>query len=280
MQSFIKNVDETTQDRARMVRGLTVEMIHTSGGGHFGGALSVVDILTVLFESFIRMPPTDPRSARHARDRFVLSKGHAAPAYYATLAQRGLVEKSKLNAYATHGAALQGHPDMTMEPEVDFSTGSLGQGLSVALGMALALRARHGKAWAVLGDGECQEGQVWEAAMLASRLKLDNLVAVVDVNGRQEWGFRRDGVVLPPVDALTEKWRAFGWAVSCCDGHDHGALEKALQVASKRDGKPGVVLAYTVKGYGSDLIESDPDRFHCDALSDLEYRKVMMEVAQ
>src|SRR5262249_33600752 len=146
-------------------------------------------------------------------DRVILSKGHGSPGYYAVLAERGLIAKKKLWEYGEVGAALQGHPDMTTEPAVHFSTGSLGQGLSAGLGMALALQAKSARVWVVLGDGECQEGQVWEAAMLASRIKAPGLIAIIDANDHQEYGFRENGVAAPPVVQLEEKWRAFGWAV-------------------------------------------------------------------
>jgi transketolase len=258
-----------SQAHAVVIRRWVVEMIHRAGGGHFGGSLSIVDILAVLFGGVMRRP-----SQTGGGDRFVLSKGHAAPAYYAALASFGFLPRAKLDEFAQFGAALQGHPDRIAEPRMDFSTGSLGQGLSVALGMALVLRPTA-RAWVLLGDGECQEGQIWEAAMLGARMRVDNLTAIVDANGYQEWGFRQEGRVLAPVPDLAGKWRAFGWSVADCDGHDHRDLERALRSVSGNNGQPGVVIAHTVKGRGAALIEAQPDRFHCGALTDSEYNMVL-----
>lgn len=259
---------------ARRIRCSTVEMIHCSGGGHYGGSLSVVDVLVVLFSYFLCEKHKDVAGG----DRFVLSKGHAAPAYYATLAEYGVIEKQLLDTYAVMGSVLQGHPDMVVEPTVDFSTGSLGQGLSAALGMAIMLRERAEFAWVVLGDGECQEGQVWEAAMLASRMRLGNLTAVVDANRFQEWGFRREGRVEEPIENIEDKWRSFGWTVVSCNGHDYRALKDALAFVKNDLDRPGVVIARTTKGRGSKFIESNPDRFHCGNLSEVEFKAVLEEI--
>jgi len=254
--------------RARVARRLTVEMIHRSGEGHYGGSLSPIDILAVLYESFV---------APNGMDRVILSKGHGAPGYYGVLAERGMVALESLADYGRVGAALQGHPDMTTEPAIHFSTGSLGQGLSVGLGMALALRGR-GRVWVILGDGECQEGQVWEAAMLAERLRLSNLIAIVDANKYQEWGFRHNCRATTPLRAAIEKWRAFGWHAAEVDGHDHDQLWSAFTQVSIGENGPAVLIANTIKGKGAALFESDPDRFHCTALTDEEYRTVLEEL--
>ena len=260
-----------SEDLARRARRSTVTAIHGAGGGHYGGSLSIVDILAVLFRDFIFR---DPSAAAGDRDRFILSKGHAAAAYYAVLAELGLIPRSRLATFAAGPDELQGHPDMLSDPMIDFSTGSLGQGLSVAAGMAMMLRPRGRHVWALVGDGECQEGQIWEAAMLAARLELGNVTAIVDSNGQQEWGYRPDGIPQAPVLDLPAKWAAFGWDVVECDGHDHSSLRRALSPAGQ-GGRPKAVIARTVKGFGSHLIEEDSARFHCGELSEDELRLVL-----
>jgi transketolase N-terminal domain/subunit/radical SAM superfamily enzyme YgiQ (UPF0313 family) len=258
----------TLAERARRIRARAVRMIHASGEGHYGGSLSMIDILSVLFGSFID---------RTRGDRFILSKGHGAPGYYAAMAEFGWIPEGRLEGYGRFGAALQGHPDMTLESRVDFSTGSLGQGLSAALGMALIMRGTSARPWVLLGDGECQEGQVWEAALVAARLRVGNLTAIVDANGHQECSYRRDGKQEVPVADLAAKWRAFGWHAVEADGHDHRDITRALRELSELEA-PGVLIARTVKGYGSSLLETDPDRFHCGELSDVEYHGVLEEL--
>jgi transketolase len=243
-------------------------MIHSSGEGHYGGSLSMIDVLTVLFDGFID---------RGRGDRFILSKGHGAPGYYAAMAEFGWVAPEALATYGRFGSTLQGHPDMTLESHIDFSTGSLGQGLSAALGMALILRGTAARPWALLGDGECQEGQIWEAALVAARMRVGNLTAIIDANGYQECGDRRSGEPQAPVSDLAAKWRAFGWQVLEADGHDHCDIARALRGLIAID-TPGVLIAHTIKGHGSSLLESDPERFHCGELTDTEYRGVLREL--
>jgi transketolase N-terminal domain/subunit len=256
------------RERARRIRGRAVRMIHASGEGHYGGSLSMVDILTVLFSDFVD---------RSRGDRFILSKGHGAPGYYAAMAEFGWIPESRLGSYGRYGGALQGHPDMTLESRVDFSTGSLGQGLSAALGMALILRGTGARPWVLLGDGECQEGQVWEAALVAARQRVGNLTAIVDANGHQECGYRRNGKIEAPVPELAAKWRAFGWQVAEADGHDHQDIARALRELSEID-TPGALIAHTVKGHGASLLETDPDRFHCGELTETEFHEVLQEL--
>ncbi len=246
-------------EQAHAVRRQILQLLHRSGGGHYGGSLSAVDILLVIWRDFL--------CVESERARFVLSKGHAAPALYAVMAATGQIDPARLATDAAVGAALPAHPEYDRTGSLsDFSTGSLGQGLSAALGMALVKRPQV--AWVLLGDGECQEGQVWEAAMLAARLRVGNLLAVVDCNGLQEWGYREG----PPVERLAEKWAAFGWRVREVDGHDPGALTCAFTaLADEPVGQPGVVLARTIKGRGFPLIERDPVRFHCGMLEPDEY---------
>ncbi|MBY3158018.1 transketolase [Rhizobium laguerreae] len=248
--------------RARNARVHTITSIHRNREGHYGGSLSCIEIMSVLYSCFIQ---------RSRSDKFILSKGHAAAGYYAVLAECGLLQHDQLDSYAQFGSALQGHPDMLTCNAVDFSSGSLGQGLSVGLGMALAMRRQASHVWALLGDGECQEGQVWEAAMLAGRLQLNNLTAIIDANGYQEWGFRTGGKSSKPVPDLAEKWAAFGWNVVLVNGHDIPSLHAACSEARQTATGPHLILATTVKGHGVHLIAADPDRFHCGELSPTEY---------
>ena len=257
---------------AEALRRDVVEALHAAGGGHYGGALSVLDVVLSLYRRVLRVAPDAP--AHPDRDRFVLSKGHAAIALYAVLRRLGFFDVP-LSTYAALDSPLEGHPDMTVLPGLDFSAGSLGQGLSVGLGMAVALRARGPQVWVVLGDGECQEGQVWEAAMMASRYRVGNLHAVVDANGFQECAAPQlNGSGAPPVDSLAERWEAFGWRTRSVDGHDHDALAACLAEAGEPSRQPSLVVAHTVKGRGFPLIERDPLRFHCAALSPAEYAEL------
>ncbi len=257
-------------EEASLLRRDIVEALYQCGGGHYGGSLSVIDLLLTLYRRQLRVAPGAPQHPD--RDRVILSKGHAALAQYAVLRRLGFFDHP-LADYGSIDSPLEGHPDMTVLPGIDFSSGSLGQGLSLGIGMALALRSAGRQVWVVLGDGECQEGQVWEAAMLAAQCGLDNLHAVIDHNRFQEWGWRRDaaGLVPEPVDRLQQKWAAFDWHVLSCDGHDFGALEASFAAAAATSGQPSVVVAHTTKGKGFPLIESDPIRFHCGTVDDTEH---------
>lgn len=256
------------QQQATLIRRAVVELLYTSGGGHFGGSLSLIDLLLVIWRDFLNLED-------EVRDRFVLSKGHAAPALYCVMHALGRLNPDALTGLGQDPAAMAMHPEIGRPELSDFSTGSLGQGLSAALGMALLLRTRQRRAWVVLGDGECQEGQIWEAAMLASRLRVANLVAVVDCNGRQEWGYR-DGPSTP-VLGLAEKWRAFGWRVVEVDGHDADGLRAAFDgIVREPADAPAVVLATTIKGRGVPMMMADPDRFHCATLDAREF--AMLEI--
>jgi transketolase len=261
-------------EEAAIVRKSIVTALHRCGGGHYGGSLSVVDLLLTLFRRELRISPRVP--LHQNRDRLILSKGHAAIALYAVQRRLGLLSHS-LDDYSSYGSPLEGHPDMTRLSTVDFSTGSLGQGLSVGVGMALALRHLGRHVWVVLGDGECQEGQIWEAAILAAMCRLDNLHAVVDYNRFQEWGWRRepDGALPSPIAQLPEKWRAFGWNVVVADGHNISDLETKVRLVSTTQGLPSVLIAHTVKGKGFSIFESDPARFHCGVLTDSEYAAIL-----
>ena len=241
--------------RANEMRADIVRMIAEAGSGHPGGSLSCADILTALyFGGVMEHDPANPQW--EGRDRFVLAKGHAAPALYAALAHAGYFPREELMTLRKLGSRLQGHPDSNQVPGVEVSTGSLGQGLSVAAGMAagLALDGRPQTVFALLGDGECQEGQVWEAAMFAGHRGLDNLVAVVDRNCLQIDGNTAD--VCDPGD-IAQKLAAFGWAVREADGHDIPALVEALSAAkADRGGKPHAIVARTVKGKGVSFMEN------------------------
>ena len=245
------------EEITREVRKNLVRMHQT--GSHFGSAMSIVDILAVLYFRVMNIDsPDDP-----ARDRFILSKGHAASAWYATLAEKGFLDKALLKKYLTTGGQLYGPPVRGGVPGIEASTGSLGHGLPIGVGMLLGAR-NDGEDWRVyvlMGDGEVQEGSVWEAAMTASRLKLDNLVAIIDANNLQ--GFDRVENI-QPIGTFKPKFQAFGWAVREVDGHDYGGLEAALREAPYEAGKPSLVIAHTVKGKGISEME---DRFECHYLS-------------
>jgi len=244
--------DERLTDIAADLRRLVVETLCHAQAGHPGGSLSAVEILTALFFSVMRIDPLRPDW--EARDRFILSKGHAAPVYYAALARRGYFPEEMLQTYDELDSLLQGHPDMHC-PGVDMSSGSLGQGLSVGLGMALGLRLKaiDARVFVVLGDGELQEGQVWEAAMAAPKFGLTNLVAIVDDNRIQLMG---DTAAVMSVEPIAEKWHAFNWHVLEVDGHDPAAIVAACTSARTSKDRPTAILARTVKGKGVSFMEN------------------------
>ena len=238
---------------ANVLRQDIISMLVTSKSGHPGGSLSAAEIVTSLFFQEMKINPLDPSWAD--RDRFVLSKGHAAPVLYAALAEKGYFPKEELQGLRQTGHMLQGHPDMKKTPGVDMSTGSLGQGLSAANGMALAgkLDGKDYQVFVLLGDGEMAEGQVWEAAMAAAHYKLDNVTAIIDFNGLQIDGTTDSVMCSTP---LTEKWRAFCWHVIEVDGHDVEALLAAFAEAKQVKGKPSIIIAKTVKGKGVSFMEN------------------------
>ena len=255
-------------------RLLEVDAVHEAASGHPGGSLSCLDMLTALYFHEMNIDPADPKNPE--RDRFVLSKGHCSPALYATLAQRGYFPVEELKLFRSIKAHLSGHPDMVNVPGVDMSTGSLGQGLSAAVGMALAAK-RLGKSYrtyAVCGDREIEEGQIWEAAMAAAKWQLDNLCAFVDVNGLQIDG--PTGKVMPsePLDA---KFAAFGWHVVKIDGHDMEAILAALDEARTVKGQPTVILAATVKGKGVSFMENQAG-WHGKAPNDEQFAQAKAEL--
>jgi len=239
--------------RANDIRADIISMLGQSGSGHPGGSLSAADIVAALYFGVMRIDPQDPRRAD--RDRFILSKGHAAPVLYAALAQRGFFPREDLSTLRKLGSRLQGHPDMKKLPGVEMSTGSLGQGLSVANGIALAgkLDGLDYRVYVLMGDGENQEGQIWEAAMAAAHYKLDNVTAFLDHNRLQIDGPIEE--VMSP-EPLADKWRAFGWDVQVIDGHDMVQILQALEKASAVRGRPQMIVAETVKGKGVSFMEN------------------------
>ncbi|HHX86594.1 MAG TPA: transketolase, partial [Firmicutes bacterium] len=241
------------QELARIIRIDILSMITAAGSGHPGGSLSLVEIVTALYFKIMNIDPDCP--AAEDRDRLILSKGHAAPVLYAALASRGFFPRSALNTLRKLGSPLQGHPVRNRLPGVEVSTGSLGQGLSVANGMALAARL-DGSSWRVyviLGDGECQEGQVWEAAMTSSHYRLDNLTAFLDYNGLQIDGPTDRVKNLEP---LADKWRSFGWNVLSVNGHSFPEILAAVEKARSCQGQPSMIIAETVKGKGVSFMEN------------------------
>lgn len=244
------------QERARRIRVHVLRSTAQAGSGHPGGSLSSAEILAALYFKVMRIDPANP--GWPDRDRFVLSKGHAAPALYAALAEAGYFPTEELLTLRKFGSRLQGHPSMKHTPGVEMSTGSLGQGLSTANGMAIAakLDGRPSRVYVLLGDGELEEGQVWEAAMTSVHRKLDNLMAFVDYNGLQIDGPVSD---VKSLGNLPDKWRAFGWHVLEIDGHDVAAILAACEEAKATKGKPTVVVARTVKGRGVPFMEDAVD---------------------
>ncbi|PTY04194.1 transketolase [Verrucomicrobia bacterium LW23] len=229
-------------------------MSHRAGTPHLGSSLSVVDILVALYGAALRIDPKAPEDP--LRDRAILSKGHAAMALYAVLAEHGFFGRELIDTFATHGAALAEQPSPHCAPGVELATGSLGHGLPISLGLALAakIRGQAYRVFTVLSDGECNEGTVWEGALLAPALKLDNLVVIVDYNKWQATGRSEEVTSLSP---LVEKWRAFGWHAQEVDGHDLAALTGALATVPHPSGKPLAIIAHTVKGKGVSFMEDD-----------------------
>ncbi|MBP1563203.1 MAG: transketolase [Oscillospiraceae bacterium] len=253
-----------------------IEGVHSAKAGHPGGSLSSADLLAYLYMHRLNVDPSDPKSP--TRDRLVLSKGHAAPALYATLALRGFFPMDEMKTLRKIDSRLQGHPDSKKIPGVDFSTGSLGQGISGACGMALSgkISCDSYKVYALLGDGEIEEGIVWEAAMFASHYMLDNLVAIVDNNNLQIDGKVSEVMSPYPID---EKFKAFGWHVINIDGHDFNQMEKAFDEAEKVVQKPTVIIMKTTKGKGVDYMEDSVD-WHGKAPGDEDYERAMKQLRE
>jgi transketolase len=266
---------------ARRIRIEILQSLHAAGAGHVGGPLSAVDLLAALYFGEMRIDPEQP--SWPDRDRFILSKGHSSPALYATLAVRGYFPTSELATFDQIDSRLQAHPDMTVLPGLDMSTGSLGQGLSAGLGIALAgrLGGRSYRTFVMLGDGECQEGQVWEAAMVAARYGVDTLVGIVDWNGLQQYGWHDPAdppaVRANPLVAPREQWEAFGWRVIELDGHSFPQVTGALQATRTGDGRPTCLIARTVKGKGVSFMEGNY-LWHSNVVSDADLRAALLEL--
>ena len=241
------------QKKATIIRKHIIDEVFSANSGHPGGSLSCADILTTLYFDEMRVDPKNPKDPN--RDRFVLSKGHCAPALYATLALKGFFPEADLNTFRKVDSYLEGHPSMNYVPGVDMSTGSLGQGIATAVGMALAAKIdkKDYRVYSILGDGEIEEGLVWEAAMAAAHYKLNNLVAFVDYNGLQIDGNITD--VMNP-EPIADKFVAFGWNVIAINGHNHAEIKDALEAAKKSD-KPTCVVCHDIKGKGVSFMEGD-----------------------
>ena len=259
---------------ANRARLLALDAVHTASSGHIGGSLSIVDALTTLYFNVMNVDPAHPQAPD--RDRFVLSKGHTTPALYSVLALRGFFQVEDIKLFRSIKGHYSGHPDMRHVRGVDMSTGSLGQGLSAAVGMALAgkLSKKSYRVYAACGDGEIAEGQIWEAAMSAAKYHLDNLCIMVDVNGLQIDGATAD---VMPSEPLDKKFEAFNWNVIHVDGHDYDALVKAFAEAGTVKGKPTALLLKTVKGKGVSFMENNAG-WHGKAPNDEQYEQAKAEV--
>ncbi len=280
------NVD--IQDAGRLqhlgndIRRHTLRAVHHAGAGHIGGVLSAADMFAALYFSELRIDPQRPRW--EDRDRFVLSKGHCAIGLYVTLAIRGFFPIAELDTFDAIDSRLQGHPDMTKLPGLDMSTGSLGQGLSPGVGMALGARVlgKDFRTWVMLGDGEIQEGQIWEAAFTGARYQLGNLTAILDWNHLQQYGWATDegyakSARRDPVESPAAKWEAFGWRVIECDGHDVADFLEACAAARATREWPTLILAHTIKGKGVSFMENDFS-WHSKPLSDADLARALAEI--
>jgi transketolase len=249
-------------------------MIHEAQAGHPGGSLSAADIVTALYFRIMRIDPANPQW--EDRDRFILSKGHACPVWYAALANRGYYDRAHLATLRKLDSILQGHADMKKTPGVDMTVGSLGQGICAGVGMALGARyqSKDFHVWVVIGDGEMQEGSVWEAAMSGAKWKLDNLTVILDLNRIQNDDFVEKTM---PLGLVKEKWQAFGWNTVCIDGHDMQQVVDALEEAAATKGVPTIIIAETIKGKGVSFMENVP-AWHGAAPNDEQYAQAIAEV--
>ncbi len=259
---------------ARECRIDALRMVHTSREGHLGGAFSCMDLVTALYFGAMRLDPANPRWAQ--RDRFILSKGHACFAQYAALARRGFFPVENLETVKDSGTIFGGHPDRGQVPGVEVSTGSLGHGLPIGAGIALAgKRGREDyRVYVLMGDGECQEGSVWEAAMFAASYRLDNLTAIIDANSLQ--AIERTEKVIP-MEPFTAKWEAFGWKAREIDGHNMRQIIETLNALPFETGKPSVIIARTVKGRGVSFMENEI-MWHARPTSEAEYEQALEEI--
>lgn len=262
------------EQKAIELRTTILTMIHEAGSGHPGGSLSAADYVTALYFNEMKIDPENPKM--HDRDRFILSKGHACPVWYSVLALKGYFDFEIIHTLRKMGSILQGHPDMNKVPGVDMTTGSLGQGLSCGVGMAIGLK-RDGlssRIFVALGDGEIQEGQVWEAAEAAAKYNLDNVIAIIDNNRIQNDGFTAD---IMPLQNIQAKWQAFGWHVITCDGHNMADILRAFEEMKTIHNQPICIIANTTKGNGVSFMENVP-MWHGVAPNKEEYSKAIEEV--
>lgn len=244
-------------NKAKIARRHVIETVHYAGAGHIGGPMSAIDLLTYLYFNEMKIDPENARGEE--RDRFVLSKGHSAIGLYSVLALRGYLPVEELKTFDALNSRLQAHPDMNALPGLDMSTGSLGQGISAAVGIALGakLQNKEFRTYCIVGDGESQEGQVWEAADVASKYELDNLTAILDYNKLQQFGWNgEDGAREIPVEQPEKRWEAFGWHVISINGHDFTEIAAAFNEAKETKGKPTMIIANTVKGKGVTFMEN------------------------
>src|SRR5215469_13276528 len=262
------------QDTCKRIRREIIEMIGAAKSGHPGGSLSAVEIVVELYFDYMKIDPKNPKWP--LRDRFILSKGHAAPVLYAAMAEAGYTPVDQLNTLRKMGSIYQGHPDVRFIPSLEASTGSLGEGLSLGLGLGIAARldGSPSRTYVMLGDGEIQEGQIWEAAMAGAFHKLDNVVAIVDYNQIQLDGFVKDIMEVSP---LADKWRAFGWHTLEIDGHNPDAVRAAFVEAAATQGKPTAIVAHTIKGKGVSFMENNP-KFHGTAPTPDEVKLALQEL--
>jgi len=260
---------------AKQMRREVIEMITAAKSGHPGGSLSATEIVVTMYYDVLRHDPANPKWKD--RDRFLLSKGHCCPILYAVMAEFGYCPKDQLNTLRKLGSVYQGHPDVRFIPALEASTGSLGEGVSLALGMGLAARLNNSpsRAYVVLGDGEIQEGQIWEAAMFGGKYKLDNVCAILDYNRIQLDGFVKDIMDIEPV---VDKWRSFGWHTIELDGHDIAALQRGFAEAAATKGQPSILIAHTIKGKGVSFMENNP-KFHGMAPTPEEAALALQELA-
>lgn len=259
---------------AKNIRTTILKEVHAAGSGHPGGSLSAAEIMTVLYFDEMNINPSEPKM--ESRDRFVLSKGHGAPVLYAALAERGYFDKDELLTLRKLGSRFQGHPSKDKVPGVEMSTGSLGQGISAAVGMAIAdkMDKKDRRVYALLGDGELQEGIVWEAFMAASHYGLSNLTAIIDWNGLQIDGKNDDVMTVKPID---EKLKSFGWEVTVIDGHNIEEIKEAFDCARKENEKPSAIIAKTHKGMGVSFMKDNPS-WHGKAPNDEQFEQAIKEI--
>lgn len=269
---------EALAEKARKIRIDLLQEVYYGKSGHIGSSLSCADILAVLYFNEMNIDPQDPKA--ESRDRFVLSKGHASEALYATLAERGYFPKEDLITFRHIDSPFQGHPDMNKVPGVDMTTGSLGQGLSAANGMALASKIdKQGfRVYCLMGDGELEEGQVWEAAMTSSQYELDNICAIIDCNGLQLTG-KTEEIKSLNYESIEQKFRSFGFNTIVIDGNNIESIMQAFSIAERTKGMPSVIIAKTIKGKGVSFMENN-NEWHGKSLSDEDYKKALEELSK